>query len=305
MRVCIKPRVPFTKHLTSMGTPSYLPTVRVQTSRWALVLLLLAAAVPAIAQRHDARSALTLPTAYGVGTQQMEFSYLNPRVSVLPYRVDRTFPVVSLTSDAGSLMFTYAKVKADSITGFGYEFVSAQLNVGGNSWLFRSLLGIVPVGAYVPIRLNVGYQMMVPEEDRVALTMGGMPLVVQTDPLHLLSAGLAVGAGVAVRIPTPLPILEDNVNAYAHVLWGAGVAADLQQGVEDVYAAGSRELSVEIRIDRLIANRLGVMVGYSRYERNTSREPLEKATEVWDAFKAPDDLPNRFKAEGFRIGVTL
>lgn len=288
-----------------MGTPSYLPTSRVQISRWAMVLLLLAAAVPVHAQHLDARSALTLPTAYGVGTQQMEFSYLNPRVSILPYRLDRTFPVVSLTSDAGSLMFTYAKVKPDSITGFGYEFVSAQLNAGGNSWLFRSLLGLVPVGAYVPIRLNLGYQMMVPEEDRAVVLVGNVPLSLQTDPLHYVSAGLAVGAGVAVRIPTPLPILEDNVNAYAHMLWGAGVATDVQQGFEDVYAAGSRELSIEIRIDRLIANRLGVMVGYSRYERNTSREPLEKAAELWDAFKEPDNLPNRFKAEGFRIGLTL
>lgn len=289
-----------------MGTRSYLPTVRVSSPLGVLTLVLLALAAPVAAQRQDVRAALSLPTAYGIWTQQMEFSYLNPRVSILPYRVDRTFPVISLTSDAGSLMVTYAKVKADSVSAFGYEYTSAQLNVGGNSWLFRSLLGLVPVGVYIPVRLNVGYQMMVPDEPQVPVTVAPLlTSMVQTEPLHLLSAGLAAGAGVAVRVPTPLPILEDNVNAYAYMLWGAGVAADLQQGVEDVYAAGSRELAIEVRIDRLIANRLGVMVGYSRYERRTSREPLESASELWDAFKKPNDLPNRFKADGFRIGVTL
>jgi len=289
-----------------MGTTSY--STRVRFSAWILVLIAVALASPASAQRNhpDARASLSLPTAYGVGTQQMALTYFNPRVSLLPYRVDRTFPVVSLTSDAGSLQVAYAKVSADSIAGFDFTFTSAQLNVGGNSWLFRSLLGIVPVGVFVPVRLGVGYQMMAPEEDLVTVRLGGLPpMTVKADPLHLVSAGLSVGGGVAVRIPTPLPILEDKVNGFAYMLWGAGVAADAQQGLDEVYTMGFRELSVEVRIDRLIANSLGVMVGYSRFSRYSNREPMDNAAEIWDAFKDPEALPNRFVADGFRIGITF
>ena len=253
----------------------------------ALVLAAIAAA-PAAGQ-----AALT------VGRMPVDFTFGNADSSVV-HRFDGVTTAVALSGQTSSLTVAFGR---SGPSGSRRQLVDVALALGGNASVFDRIGG-APIGAFVPVRLNVGYRNLAASEED-----GRLPdtdALRSADALHLASAGLGVGAGARVRVPTGLPALRDRLVAFGSVVWGAGAATDVATGVDDASLMGSRDLNLEVRFERALGDRIGVALGYTM--RRQYWGPVGdrvRGADVRDAFLRPGDLPYGSRQHLLRLGITF
>lgn len=192
--------------------------------------------------------------------------------------------------------------KSDALEGEGeIQSLSTDLGFGGNKHLFRNFLRL-PVSIYVPIRLNLGYR--------------NLSLEQQDESLHLVQAGLGAGLGSSVRIPTGLPVLQDNITGFASVVRSVGGLGDIsstmayQSGMGDesvlsgIRLTQNTDLNIEGKFERLLSDNTGVTVGMTIRWQSWTEEAAEKAMDLLDVVTGNrDDLFERGKQVFFRVGI--
>lgn len=224
---------------------------------------------------------------------------------------DGSSAALMLSSQSATLMMSYGVQDADPARGIRpLRNLAARLNFGGNAHLFRQLAGF-PIAAYIPIRVNLGYRNLTRQEEENG-AMEPLEGLQQAPPaedegaLNVAKAGLGAGLGASVRIPTDLPVLEDNLTGFVSVVRSLGGMTDFGDVVEGVRLTRSTDFTVEGKLERLLGNRTGVTVGLTVRSMSWSQETVEEVGDVLDVVTGQDGaLRQRSTQTLFRLGINF
>ncbi len=249
------------------------------------------------------------PTSYTYGLVGNRFAYLNAD-STFNYRFDASAQALMISGENGYLMLSYGSQPADSSEGApSLSMLQAATGLGGQSYLFKNMFGL-PLRGFIPTQLQLGYRYIAPGEERFARpddapADGDDEGAGRVAPLHLASAGLALGAGVDARIPNVIPVLENRLAARAFVLVGAGATTNALTELDELGLMGTRELHLEVRLERVLGNQAGVTLGYVYRQQNWAQGTPESARDVLDAFLEPGHLDQKSTQHLIRLGVNF
>lgn len=200
------------------------------------------------------------------------------------------------------LMIAYGKADAYGEEGEGeIQSLSSDLGFGGNKHLFRNFLRL-PLSIYVPIRLNLGYRNLSLDET--------------DESLHLFQAGIGAGLGTSLRIPTGLPLLQDNITGFASVVRSVGGMGDIsstvadRSGIDDasvisgIRLTQNTDLNIEGKLERLLGDNTGVTLGLTMRWQSWTEEAAEEALDLLEVVTGQrDDLVERGKQVFLRVGI--
>lgn len=244
---------------------------------------------------RDAARLRQQTTAATVGYLAVDFRYANADSSAR-FHYDGVTRALMLSSEDAALMVAYGVADANPLDNTPEtRLIEAALAMGGNNYVFEHLMGI-PVGVFVPVRLNLGYRGVQP------VNPAGTE---DAEMLHLASAGLGAGGGVKVRSPRVLPVLEDRLVGFASLVFGAGATTDVATELKDLGLMGSRDFNLEARLERFLGNKTGLTVGYTYRQQNWALGRPESAQDVLDAFLEPGRLAQKSSQHMFRIGLNF
>ena len=205
-----------------------------------------------------------------------------------------------ISGKGANLMFAYGNADANNAEG-EIRSLAADLSFGGNVHIFRNFLSL-PIAVYVPIRFNLGYR--------------NLSLIDEEDELHVGQAGLGAGAGASVRIPTGLPILEDNITGFATLVRSVGGLGELgstisgQVGASDESAINgirlmqNTDLIIEAKFERLLGDNTGVTIGMTIRWQSWTDEKADEFVQLLDVITGQqDNLTERGHQTFLRLGI--
>ncbi|MDR8390280.1 hypothetical protein NC796_03950 [Aliifodinibius sp. S!AR15-10] len=205
-----------------------------------------------------------------------------------------------LSSKSSSLMLSYGVADAQENEG-DIRSITADLNVGGNITLFRNFFGL-PIGSYIPIRFNLGYrnlELMDIEDDATA---------------NIGTGSLGGGLGAEIRIPTGLPVLEDNITAFASLVGSVGAMGDFT-GISDGFQSQNNtfggvrltrntDLNIDAKFERLLGGKIGVTAGFTLRRLHWTDGEAEDFKQIFDVISGEqEDLKLRGTQSFFRVGI--
>lgn len=271
--------------------------------RSAFVLALILSALSAHAQTLPPAPTVGLPapppTSITYGLQSNYFAYLSADSSHT-YRFESSSQAIMFSGEGSYLLLSYGSQPVDSAAfAPGLSMIQAQAGLGGQSYLFENMFGL-PLRAFIPTQLQLGYRYLAPGSEDFS-TLGRADV----EPLHLASAGLALGAGADARIPKLVPVLEDRLMARAMLLFGAGATTNVLTQFEELGLMGSRELHLEARLERVLGNKTGVTIGYVFRQQNWALGTPESVQDVLEAFLEPGNLDQKSTQHLVRIGLNF
>jgi hypothetical protein len=219
------------------------------------------------------------------------------------YRYFGELTGIMLGSNSSSLTLTYGN--ADAENGGDIRSISADLRVGGNATLFSDFFGL-PLRAYIPIRVNFGYRNLELQEPQNSDSKNS---------LNLGKAGIGAGLGSQIRIPTGLPLLEDNLVSFVSIMGSVGGFGDLSSDSDDPFddqqnstIKGIRlsrniDLNIEGKFENLLGD-TGVTVGFTYRLQSWTRDAADNFGDVIDvATGEHGGLELRGKQTFFRLGI--
>ncbi len=238
-------------------------------------------------------------TSYSYGLLDTDFTYLDAD-SAFVYAFDAGSQAFMISGDDGYLLVSYGTQDADS-SAFApsYSMIQAQMGLGGQSYLFNHFMGL-PVRGFLPTQLQLGYRYLAPGKEKFA-ALGPDKI----EALHLASAGLALGVGADARIPKLVPILEDRLAARGMLLVGAGATTNVMTEFDELGLTGTRELHLEVRLERVLGNQTGVTLGYVYRKQNWGRRAPENVQDVLDALLEPGELTQKTSHHLIRLGINF
>ena len=209
-----------------------------------------------------------------------------------------------LSSKSSSLMLSYGVTDAQENEG-DIRSITADLNLGGNITLFRRFLGL-PIGSFIPIRVNLGYR--------------NLELLKNPDPernniANIGTGSLGGGLGAELRIPTGLPVLEDNLTAFTTIVSSVGGIGDFNAAGSSGTGAASSSLSgirltkstdfnFEAKFERLLGGKTGVTAGVTLRWLHWTDEQAEDAKQILDVISGEQEgLELRATQSFFRVGI--
>jgi hypothetical protein len=216
------------------------------------------------------------------------------------YRFDGPARSFILSSKKASLIVAYGTMAADSLGGLaGSRLIDVALLAGGNQYLIRPE-GPLPIGIYIPIRMNLGYRNLLERDTDITFLSPGNELPV----LHLAQAGLAAGAGASLRLPSDLPIIKNNLIGFASLVWGVGGMANVRDGLDDIYFLRTTDFDLEVKLERLL-NNLGATVGYTYRTQTWDTEAIGPARNLLDRVATTDVFTQRSRQHIMRVGINF
>lgn len=178
--------------------------------------------------------------------------------------------------------------------------ITADLSFGGNQHIFRNFLQL-PIGIYVPIRINAGYR--------------NLNIIEEEESAHIANAGIGAGIGTSVRVPTPLPILRDNITGFASLVRSVGGIGDLSSS-EQSFGAGeshifdgirltqNTDFNIEGKFENLLGDNTGVTIGLTLRWMSWSEDAAENFGELFDVISGQrEDLIRRSSQTFLRVGL--
>jgi len=245
------------------------------TTSFLLTLLLLTLAVPSASAQSDEDSEEDGITSLTVGYITTDFDYIPPGGGFdSPYDFNKNLRGLMFTTRHGSLMLDYEKFEDE---GTSRSTIGAELLTGGNAYLFREFFDL-PIGVYVPIRLNLNYRYVQPD-------------VSERKNLHLGAAGIGAGVGARVRLPVGPDFLEENFEARVTGVFVPGVMS----GLSDIEAPATNapgddfvdddsfndtrlrrmfNFNIEARLAEVLGDGVGITAGYTfRLYGRSERSP--------------------------------
>jgi len=219
------------------------------------------------------------------------------------FRFDGRATGLQLSSKSSSLMLTYGITQAQEHEG-DIRSITADLNLGGNITLFKRFLGL-PIEAFIPIRFNLGYR---------NLELLDNPDSDLSSTANIGTGSLGGGLGAQIRIPTGLPVLKDNITAFAHLVKSAGAIGDFESLGNNAESAGqalggirltqSTDLYIEAKFERLLGGNTGVTAGMTVRWMHWADEEAEDLKQILDVVSGKQEgLQLRTTQTFFRVGI--
>ncbi|MDZ7694533.1 MAG: hypothetical protein U5K69_25985 [Balneolaceae bacterium] len=210
-----------------------------------------------------------------------------------------------LSSKSSSLMLSYGVADAFEHEG-EIRSLTADLHAGGNIAIFRNFFGL-PIGSFIPLRINLGYrnlELMDVEKNHFNRTS------------NIGSGSLGGGLGAEIRIPTGLPLLEDNLTAFASLIASIGAMGDFtdanEEGfnhssasaMEGVHLTRSTDFNFEAKFENLLGGDLGVTAGITLRWLHWTDHEAENFKQVLDIIHGEEEeLRLRATQSFFRVGI--
>ncbi len=224
---------------------------------------------------------------------------------------DGSSAALMLSSQSASLMISYGVQDADPERGIRpFRNLAARLDFGGNAHLFRQLAGF-PIAAYIPIRVNLGYRNLTQQEEENGSIeplerLQQAPSADDQESLNVAKGGIGAGVGASIRIPTDLPILEDNLTGFVSVVRSLGGMTDFGDVVDGVRLTQSTDFTVEGKLERLLGNRTGVTIGLTVRSMSWGQETVEEVGDVLDVVTGQDSALRQRSTQTFlRLGINF
>lgn len=219
------------------------------------------------------------------------------------YRFDGQTTGLKLSSKSSSLMLSYGIAPAQEHEG-DIRSITADVNLGGNITLFQRFLGL-PIEAFIPIRFNFGYR---------NLELLDNPDRDLSSTANIGTGSLGGGLGAQIRIPTGLPVLKDNITAFAHLVKSAGAIGDFESLGNSSNAAGQAlggirltkgtDLTVEAKFERLLGGNTGVTAGMTVRWMHWTDDDAENFKQILDVVSGEQEgLELRATQSFFRVGI--
>lgn len=265
--------------------------------------------------QQDNRGSYTLQTAQNSGrndrkTTSLTAGYIADEFNLQSdngsyrFRFDGESSGIMLSSKSASLMLTYGVADAEETEG-DIRSITGDLNFGGNITLFRNFIGL-PIGGFIPIRVNMGYR---------NLELLDAPESSSNNTANIAAGSLGGGLGAEIRLPTGLPILEDNITGFATIVSSVGGLGDLTGSDTDGIQAGgntidglrltkSTDFNIEAKFERLLGGNLGVTAGLTLRWLHWTDEEAENFRQIFDVVSGEQEgLELRGTQSFFRVGI--
>lgn len=243
-------------------------------------------------------------TSLTIGTINDEYS-LQSANGDYRFRFDGGSTGIMLSSKNSTLLLSYGVADAFHDEG-EIRSLSADLNAGGNISIFRQFFGL-PFGTFIPIRVNLGYrnlELMDVEYDHLNRTA------------NIGSGSLGGGLGAEVRVPTGLPVLEDNLTALIYLVASVGAMGDFTNANENgfnqtpanamkgVYLTRNYDFNIEAKFEELLGGDIGVTAGLTLRWLYWTDNQAEDVKQVLDIISGEeDDISLNATQSFFRIGI--
>ena len=128
------------------------------------------------------------------------------------------------------------------------------------------------------------------------------------------NGSLGGGLGAEFRLPTGVPVLEDNITAFVNLVNSVGVIGDMSSfsgntdPVETVLGGirltKSTDLNIEAKFERLLGENTGVTAGMTLRWIHWTNEEAEGAKQMLDIISGREDgLTLRGTQKFFRVGI--
>lgn len=245
-------------------------------------------------------------TSMTVGYIDDEFNLISDSGSP-QFRYNGELLGLMINNEQGGLKLTYGTAGAEVGDG-DIRSIGVDLRIGGNAYLFREFFGL-PVGVFVPIGFNFGYRNLKMQDHQQASF--------DRNVVNLGTGEFGLGFGAKTRVPTGLPLLEDNLVGYFSWVRSVGGLTDFtSEGAtsgeqdNDVIIDGFRltrntDLNIEGKLERFLGDRTGVTVGLTIRWMSWSDESSESFfSDIIDVVTGDrDDLVPRAKQTFLRVGI--
>ena len=246
-------------------------------------------------------------TSMTVGYIDDEFNLISDNGSP-QFRYNGELLGLMINNEQGGLKLSYGTAEAEVGDG-DIRSIGVDLRIGGNAYLFHNFFGL-PIGAFVPIGFNFGYRNLKMVDHQQANF--------DRNVVNLGSGEFGLGFGSKVRIPTGLPVLDDNLVGYFSWVRSVGGLTDFTSGgatagdqnENDVIIDGFRltrntDLNIEGKLERFLGDRTGVTVGLTfRWMSWTNDSAESFFSDLIDVVTGErDDLVPRAKQTFFRVGI--
>lgn len=274
-----------------------------------LMIGLLIAAGPVVAQENDNSDTFRSTTSLTGGYINDSFA-LASADSAQIFDYDGSSFGIMLSSRNASLLLGYGVQNADPSEGTqGLRNLNAQFSFGGSPFIFRSL-GDFPLATYVPIRVNLGFRNLSAQDengDGEGAEQNQLPdLNEEVSSLNVGKAGLGVGLGASLRIPTDLPVIEDNIVGMVSVVRSVGGMTDFGDVIDGIRLTSTTDFNLEGKLEHLLGNRTGVTVGLTIRSMSWSKDTVEEVADVLDVVTGQEDnLRQRSTQTFFRLGINF
>lgn len=275
------------------------------TSSFALAILCLCFTNMSIAQ--------TAPNNNDTATTSLTAGYITDEYSLATdegsykFRHNGELTGIMLSGRTSSLTLSYGTAKAVENEG-DIRSIAADLKFGGDITLFRKFFGL-PLGGFIPIRFGLGYRNLELLDAR------------NTDSnasAHMGTGSLGAGLGAQLRIPTDLPLIEDNILARASIIKSAGGLTDFSGAAEQqdigfqnedhaaisgIRLTSGTDLNLEGKFENLFGN-TGVTIGLTISRLNWTDEAADNFKELFDVVSGKQEgMELRSTQSFFRIGI--
>jgi hypothetical protein len=166
------------------------------------------------------------------------------------------------------------------------------LSTGGNVRLLRASAKN-PVSVYVPVRVVAGYR---------HLPAGTS--APDARPLHLAHAGLGLGGGASLAIPTGIPLVARRLVTSGSVVASLGAMGEVAKKLDPVMLTRLLDVNVEAKLERVLGLPLGLTVGYTFRTLNASA-PAATLDEAREIARRPHTFAPMARQHLLRIGVNF
>lgn len=276
---------------------------RILCSILAFLLLLGLLPTPAVAQSGGDSDEEGGVTSLTVGYLANDFDYLGGPTGTNPFAFDKNLRSLKLSTRHGSLLLDYERFGEE---GNKRRTFGAELLTGGNPYLFEEFLHL-PVGIYMPIRVNLDYRYVEPQNP-------------ERNNLHFGAAGIGAGAGARLRLPIGPDFLKENFEAR---LTGVFVPA-IMTGISDIEAPSARDpgagladgdtfddtrlrrmfdINLDIELAEILSESVGITAGYTFRIYGHSAEAPSSAVDYLDAVTLTGTYTQTSAQNVVRLGI--
>jgi len=280
-----------------------LPSRRVLCSILASLFLIGLLPTPAAAQSDQDSGEDDGVTSLTVGYLANDFDYLGGPTGASPFAFDKNLRSLKLSTRHGSLLLNYERFGEE---GNKRRTFGTELLTGGNPYLFREFLHL-PIGVYLPIRVNLDYRYVEPSNpDR--------------SNLHLGAAGIGAGAGARLRLPIGPDFLQENFEARLTGVFVPGIMSSLgdievpsaedpsDSFVEEDSFGETRlrrmfDINLDIELAEILSESVGITAGYTFRIYGHSAEAPSSAVDYLDAVTLTGTYTQTSAQNVIRLGI--